>query len=132
MAPPDWCATGRALGAGAVAGSRRIAPISTDCGSTFKPEGLPAVPASCMAGTAGSVAALAALGRKRHARLAVPHFLLVPEIVARSDMISALPERLALGYANKLRILEPPVKLDTPFCFVSLRAKCWAKTSRSF
>ena len=56
--------------------------------------------------------ALAALGRKRHARLAVPHFLLVPEIVARSDMISALPERLALGYAGTLRILELPVKMD--------------------
>jgi len=56
--------------------------------------------------------ALATLGRKRHARLAVPHFLLVPEIVARSDMISALPERLALGYASKLRIMEPPVKMD--------------------
>ena len=56
--------------------------------------------------------ALAALGRKRCARLAVPHFLLVPEIVARSDMISALPERLARGYAKKLRILEPP--LDIP------------------
>jgi len=56
--------------------------------------------------------ALAALGRKRHARLAVPHFLLVPEIVARSDMISALPERLARGYAHKLRIYEPPVKMD--------------------
>ena len=56
--------------------------------------------------------ALAALGRKRRVRLAVPHFLLVPEIVARSDMISALPERLARGYARKLRILEPP--LDIP------------------
>jgi len=56
--------------------------------------------------------ALAKLGRKRHARLAVPYFLLVPEIVARSDMISALPERLALGYTNKLRILEPPIKLE--------------------
>jgi DNA-binding transcriptional LysR family regulator len=56
--------------------------------------------------------ALAALGRKRHARLAVPHFLLVPEIVARSDMISALPERLARGHANKLRIYEPPLKID--------------------
>lgn len=55
--------------------------------------------------------ALAALGRKRHARLDVPHFLLVPEIVARSDMISSLPERLALGYADKLRIMEPPIKL---------------------
>jgi DNA-binding transcriptional LysR family regulator len=57
-------------------------------------------------------AALAALGRKRHARLAVPHFLLVPEIVARSDMISALPERLARGYAKQLRIFEPPVELQ--------------------
>ena len=57
-------------------------------------------------------AGLAALGRKRRARLAVPHFLLVPEIVARSDMISALPERLARGYAKKLRIFEPPLDLE--------------------
>jgi DNA-binding transcriptional LysR family regulator len=56
--------------------------------------------------------ALAKLGRKRHARLAVPHFLLVPEIVARSDMIGALPERLARGYANKLRIFEPPLEIE--------------------
>jgi len=55
--------------------------------------------------------ALAVLGRKRRARLAVPHFLLIPEIVVRSDMISALPERLARGYANRLRILEPPLDL---------------------
>jgi len=56
--------------------------------------------------------ALAALGRKRRARLAVPHFLLVPEIVARSDMISALPERLARGYAKRLRIFEPPLAIE--------------------
>jgi DNA-binding transcriptional LysR family regulator len=56
--------------------------------------------------------ALAKLGRKRRARLAVPHFLLVPEIVARSDMISALPERLARGYAKKLRIFEPPLDIE--------------------
>lgn len=56
--------------------------------------------------------ALAALGRKRRVRLAVPHYLLVPEIVARSDMISALPERLARGYANKLRIFEPPLDIE--------------------
>ena len=55
--------------------------------------------------------ALAALGRKRRVRLAVPHFLLVPEIVARSDMISTLPERLARGYARKLHILEPPLEI---------------------
>jgi DNA-binding transcriptional LysR family regulator len=56
--------------------------------------------------------ALTKIGRKRHARLAVPHFLLVPEIVARSDMISALPERLARGYAKKLRIFEPPLEIE--------------------
>ena len=56
--------------------------------------------------------ALAALGRKRRARLAVPHFLLVPEIVARSDMISALPERLARGHAERLRIFEPPLDIE--------------------
>jgi DNA-binding transcriptional LysR family regulator len=55
--------------------------------------------------------ALAKLGRKRRARLAVPHFLLVPEIVARSDMIGALPERLARGYANKLRMFELPLEI---------------------
>ncbi len=57
-------------------------------------------------------AALAAMGRERHVRLAVPHFLLVPEIVARSDMISALPERLARGYAETLRIFEPPLAIE--------------------
>jgi DNA-binding transcriptional LysR family regulator len=56
--------------------------------------------------------ALTALGRTRRARLAVPHFLLIPEIVARSDMISALPERLARGYAKRLRIFEPPLDLQ--------------------
>ena len=56
--------------------------------------------------------ALTAVGRKRRARLAVPHFLLIPEIVARSDMISALPERLARGYAKRLRIFEPPLDLQ--------------------
>jgi DNA-binding transcriptional LysR family regulator len=57
-------------------------------------------------------AALAAMGRQRHVRLAVPHFLLVPEIVARSDMISVLPERLARGYAKQLRIFEPPLEVE--------------------
>lgn len=56
--------------------------------------------------------ALAAVRRKRHVRLSVPHFLMVPEMVARSDMISTLPERLARGYARKLRILEPPLKIE--------------------
>ncbi|MCU0897737.1 MAG: LysR substrate-binding domain-containing protein, partial [Burkholderiales bacterium] len=53
--------------------------------------------------------ALAALGRTRNVRLSVPHFLLVPEVVARSDMIAVLPERLARGYADRLRILATPI-----------------------
>lgn len=57
-------------------------------------------------------AVLAELGRRRHVRLAVPHFLLALEIVARSDMISALPERLARGYAKKLRIFDPPLDVE--------------------
>ena len=62
--------------------------------------------------TAQTDEALAAVGRKRRVRLSVPHFLMVPEIVARSDMIGTLPERLARGYARKLRILEPPLKIE--------------------
>ncbi|MCX7893234.1 MAG: LysR family transcriptional regulator [Burkholderiales bacterium] len=55
--------------------------------------------------------ALAAQGRSRRVRLSVPHFLLVPEIIARSDMIAVLPERLARGYAERLRILATPIEI---------------------
>ena len=56
-------------------------------------------------------AALKAAGRSRRVRLKVPHFLMVPEIIARSDMVAVLPERLARAYARKLSILEPPLTL---------------------
>jgi DNA-binding transcriptional LysR family regulator len=56
--------------------------------------------------------ALAAQGRKRQVRLSVPHFLLVPELVARSDMIAVLPERLARHYADQLQAFDLP--LDVP------------------
>ena len=51
---------------------------------------------------------LAAQGLKRNVRLSVPHFLLVPELVARSDMIGVLPERLARNYKMRLQVLELP------------------------
>jgi DNA-binding transcriptional LysR family regulator len=54
---------------------------------------------------------LAALGRARNVRLSVPHFLLVPEILSRSDMIAVLPERLARGYASRLAVMELPIDL---------------------
>jgi DNA-binding transcriptional LysR family regulator len=56
-------------------------------------------------------AALAAVGRRRTVRLSVPHFLLVPEIVTRSDLMAVIPERLARVHAERLRILELPFEL---------------------
>jgi DNA-binding transcriptional LysR family regulator len=63
--------------------------------------------------------ALAALGRRRHVRLSVPHFLLVPEILTRSDMIAVLPERLARGYGDRFRVFEVPFEL-APFTVVAI------------
>jgi DNA-binding transcriptional LysR family regulator len=63
--------------------------------------------------------ALAALGRRRHVRLSVPHFLLVPEILTRSDMIAMLPERLARGYGDRFRVFELPFEL-APFSVVAI------------
>jgi DNA-binding transcriptional LysR family regulator len=55
--------------------------------------------------------ALEALGRARHVRLSVPHFLLVPEILRRSDMIAVLPERLARAYGDRFRVFDLPFDL---------------------
>jgi DNA-binding transcriptional LysR family regulator len=63
--------------------------------------------------------AIAALGRRRNVRLSVPHFLLVPEILRRSDMIAVLPERLARGYGERFRVLELPFEL-APFSIVAI------------
>jgi DNA-binding transcriptional LysR family regulator len=57
---------------------------------------------------------LAGIGRQRRVRLSVPHFLLVPEILGRSDMIAMLPERLARGYRDRFRVLELPFEMP-PF-----------------
>ena len=59
-------------------------------------------------------AALAALGRSRSVRLSVPHFLLIPEILARSDMMAVVPERLARAHADRLHIMKVPFELP-PF-----------------
>lgn len=54
-------------------------------------------------------AALAAHGRSRRVVLSVPGFLIVPEIVERSDMVALVPGRVARDRAVRLRVLEPPV-----------------------
>jgi DNA-binding transcriptional LysR family regulator len=57
--------------------------------------------------------ALAARGRERRIALAAPHFLLMPFIVAQSDLVLTLGERLARTYAALLPItvFEPPLSL---------------------
>jgi len=69
--------------------------------------------------TAQTDDALAAIGRSRQVRLSVPHFLLVPEILVRSDMVVMLPERLARGYRDRFRIFEPPLAMP-PFAIVEV------------
>ncbi|MBR9901465.1 MAG: LysR family transcriptional regulator [Rhodospirillales bacterium] len=53
--------------------------------------------------------ALAALGRKRNVALSAPGFLVVPEIVARSDMIALVPSRVAQGRTGQIRMFDPPM-----------------------
>jgi DNA-binding transcriptional LysR family regulator len=50
---------------------------------------------------------------QRKVRLQVPHFLSVPPIVAKTDLIATVPERLAIECAApyQLQVLEHPVKM---------------------
>jgi DNA-binding transcriptional LysR family regulator len=54
---------------------------------------------------------LEALGRRRRVVLSAPAFLVVPEMVARSDMIALVPERIARLHADRLQILDPPLAI---------------------
>lgn len=55
--------------------------------------------------------ALSDPGRKRRAGVTVPHFLVAAEVVAQSDLIATLPERVARASESRLQVLAPPVKL---------------------
>lgn len=54
-------------------------------------------------------AALEAAGRSRRVVLSAPGFLVVPEIIARSDMIALVPGRMAGDRPDRLQILRPPI-----------------------
>lgn len=56
---------------------------------------------------------LTGLGVKRSVRLALPHFLVAPHVVARTDLVLTVAERVARTMAASLplTVLEPPLAL---------------------
>jgi DNA-binding transcriptional LysR family regulator len=62
--------------------------------------------------TGATDVALSKLERKRRVALSVSSFLMVPEVVARSDLIGIIPARLVRDRADRLQILEPPIPID--------------------
>ncbi len=60
--------------------------------------------------------ALAAVGRERRVALAVPHFLVVPHVLAATELVATLPSRITALYAKHLglAVLAPPLPVP-PF-----------------
>jgi DNA-binding transcriptional LysR family regulator len=50
-------------------------------------------------------------GRKRRVVLSVPHFLFVPEAVARTDLVAMVPSRLVRVRTGHLQIVDPPLPI---------------------
>jgi DNA-binding transcriptional LysR family regulator len=57
--------------------------------------------------------ALATLRKRRRVALAVPHFLIVPHVVASTDLVVTLASRVAAAFTNThdLVMLRPPTEL---------------------
>lgn len=57
--------------------------------------------------------ALSALGLSRRVMLRIPQYMVVPELVAQTDMVVTLPERVARWGARqqRVKVLEPPLNL---------------------
>jgi DNA-binding transcriptional LysR family regulator len=53
--------------------------------------------------------ALEKIGLKRNVVLSVPHFLIVPEVIARTDLVAVLPSRLIDRHNESVRAIDPPV-----------------------
>jgi len=57
--------------------------------------------------------ALAARNLRRRVVVKVPHFLVAPQIIARTNLVLTLPRRLADSVTGtKLRMVQPPLELD--------------------
>lgn len=55
--------------------------------------------------------ALASVGRTRRVALSVPNFLLVVPLIAGSDRVAVVPERLARSYGRAVDVFEPPLPI---------------------
>ncbi|MBX3220279.1 MAG: LysR family transcriptional regulator [Labilithrix sp.] len=75
-------------------------------------------------GERGSIVdtALAKLGERRRIAVEVPHFLVAPFLVEKTDVVLTLAERVARALAPsvRLRVLSPPRELDLPGFDISL------------
>lgn len=56
--------------------------------------------------------ALAAFGYKRNVVLSAASFLFVPDIVADTDFVALVPERLVIGRTDKLKMLDCPFPVE--------------------
>jgi DNA-binding transcriptional LysR family regulator len=56
--------------------------------------------------------AMAALGHSRNVVLSAASFLLVPEIVARSDFVALVPERLVHDRTDELKLIDCPFPVE--------------------
>jgi DNA-binding transcriptional LysR family regulator len=67
-------------------------------------------------GTPGSFVdtALERVGRTRRVALAVPHFLVVPYVIAGTDLIATLPTRIANLVADALELVKRPPPIEIP------------------
>ncbi len=57
---------------------------------------------------------LAIQGLSRNIRLSIPHFLVAPSIIARTDLITTLAERIAIAFAKylNLKVFPCPLEID--------------------
>jgi DNA-binding transcriptional LysR family regulator len=58
--------------------------------------------------------ALARLGQRRRVALRFPHFLVAPHVIASSDLVVTIAERIARRFADllPLSVVEPPLAID--------------------
>jgi DNA-binding transcriptional LysR family regulator len=57
--------------------------------------------------------ALESLGHKRRVVLSVPHFLFVPQVIARTDLVAMLPSRLVSDPSPEIQVIEPPLAISS-------------------